>query len=540
MKLLNAEVINFGSYDSLEFNFNEQNLALVYGVTGSGKSTLQDLPSWLLFGVTAKDGNADEIRSWNHPDEPTIGSIDIEVNGQLIGVHRIRGKATENDLYWHEGDDPTPIRGKDITETQKLLNDRLGVSKDLYIAAAYYNEFSPTGLFFTSKAKERRELFEKIVDLSLPTLLSERIASARKEAKKTYSERSEELNKAAGRLEQLKNSERAIKRDVEGWSKAQEEEIQTLKFRSEKFDEEKQSKAAALRTRAVAWEAQRSQKVNSLTLKLQATTAKIEIADSSKCQTCGNSNHPIDSYLSQYETATSSLSELQDQINPFISQITEAEAAVNHYLEQSDSETKKSNPFLVQLDRFSRELPKAEESLASIKSELLKINHKINSLNHLSDLAAQLRGKLLRNSIKQIEDETNRYLETYFESEIKVEFEMSDSDDLEVLVTKDGHSCVFRQLSKGQRGLLKLAFSVAVMTASSNRVGIHFDTLCFDEALDGLDSSLKMKAYNLLSELSLSHSTVLVIDHSIELQGLFTKHYHVTISQDGVSTIHDL
>lgn len=36
MKLLKAEVHNFGSYKDLEFDFNDLGLALIHGATGSG------------------------------------------------------------------------------------------------------------------------------------------------------------------------------------------------------------------------------------------------------------------------------------------------------------------------------------------------------------------------------------------------------------------------------------------------------------------------------------------------------------------------
>ena len=40
---------NFGSYEHLEFNFNESGLTLIQGPTGAGKSTLFDGPAWVCY-----------------------------------------------------------------------------------------------------------------------------------------------------------------------------------------------------------------------------------------------------------------------------------------------------------------------------------------------------------------------------------------------------------------------------------------------------------------------------------------------------------
>jgi DNA repair exonuclease SbcCD ATPase subunit len=70
------------------------------------------------------------------------------------------------------------------------------------------------------------------------------------------------------------------------------------------------------------------------------------------------------------------------------------------------------------------------------------------------------------------------------------------------------------------------------MTAAANKVGIHFNLLMLDEALDGLDSDLKVKAFNLLSELEKDHASILVIDHAQELKSLFNRRFDVFLEQD--------
>src|ERR1700733_14163073 len=125
MKLLSGEFHNFGSYDRFEIDFTETGLTLLYGPTGAGKSSIPDMVAWCLYGVTGKNGNADDVRSWNNPQEPTSGTLQLWRHGKVFMlVDRIRGD--KNDLYYRRYESDQPSRGKDMPETQKRINELLG------------------------------------------------------------------------------------------------------------------------------------------------------------------------------------------------------------------------------------------------------------------------------------------------------------------------------------------------------------------------------------------------------------------------------
>lgn len=531
MRLLNIQLTNFASYSTLEFSFENQGLALLYGSTGSGKSTLQDAPAWILFGITAKDGNADDVRSWNNPGEHTQGILKLEANdGILISITRIRGKPSQNDLYWLEGDSDELHRGKDITETQKLLDDRLGVSKELYIAAAYYNEFSPTGAFFTSKSKDRRELFEKLADLDLPIKIADGAIDAKKQTRKTHTQVFTDINQTNGRLEQLELSAVATKRDADNWSKVQEATVKDLQQKERTFEQEKQNKINDLMHQKMSAEALKAKTVDTLLDKIQGLEAKISNS-TEYCESCGQPHKDTVNHKIELGKLKLNLEHLVISTNPYDKQLEYATQSENPYslkLGRLESE----NPFLPQIERQTKEISKLEQKFNGLRATLSTLDTRLSAVTRLYDLSFSLRGELLLKSVKEVESETNRYLESYFDSELRVTFNIEDSDKLEIEITKNGHTCVYRQLSKGQRCLLKLCFSVSIMKAAANRIGVHFNTLLFDEALDGLDPSLKAKAFNLFSELSKYHETILVIEHDSSLLSLFNKHYYVSLISD--------
>lgn len=561
MKLIHGEARNFGSYNSLVFDYTDSSLTLVYGPTGSGKSTFQDLPFWVLFGQTAKDGAADDIRSWTNTEEPTIGALTAQTaDATIITVTRIRGAAHENDLYWTENSSNDKIRGKDATETQKLLSKRLGVGDDLYATAAYYSEFSPSAAFFLSPVKARRALFEKIASLDLPLRLAEKATEARKKVKSDISESSASLAKMTGKHSQLlaivKRNDSALKE----WEEARSDRVRDLQGRYDNFEFETSTKLASLQTQSDALEASRQRQLEDLTVKALALEGAIVHTDfdalirnlqqNATCPTCsavtGGNNALIqkhrdnktknDKLMDKLTHTIEQIERVSKEDNHYTPQIDRVKNSVNHYLDQLNTEIKSTNPFLAQAALLKSDLTGVYKDLKGEEARMEALSSKFSALTQIYDLSFDLRGELLKNAVSQVEQATNRYLETYFDAEIRVGFSIEGSDDLTTLIYKSGYECRYKQLSKGQRGLLKLCFGVAMMKAAANNAGVHFDSLFFDEPSDGCDETLKVKAYRLFEELSTEHSSIFIIDHASSFQSLFNKRYAVSMNSD-LSTI---
>lgn len=538
MRLLSCEIHNFGSYKHLEIDFEKSGLTLVQGKTGSGKSTLADMPCWILYGCTAKNGSVDEVRSWQSPDKPTSGILAIETSTGIVTVHRIRGKPSQNDLWYIDNNesDRSHHRGKDINETQKLLEARLGVSWELYITSSYFHEFSPTGLFFTSKAKDKRSIFEKIVNLSFPTKLSEISSSARKITKKTLQEREATSERIKGRIEQLLLfiSDSEINRNT--WTMMQNNILQSLKIKRDKYEKEKQDKISALLEKLPA--SIPLSKLNSLQREKDNLIEEINSLADETCPLCNTYTENTRSRSLCLQLEDIIKKEDNETRNANIrKQILDQVEAIKHYEHNYDEriyeETVKENPYNVSIESNEENLKLERNQQAIINEELDILSYRLSALDKIYDLSFVLRGELLKKSVSGIERAVNRYLDQYFESELRVYFSLQDgSDSFEVKIQKSGYDCVYQQLSKGQRGLLKLTFVVSVMKAASSSTGVHFDNLFLDEALDGLDSDLKVKAFRMLTELSQEHESIMVIDHAEEFKSLFDRKISVSLIND--------
>jgi DNA repair exonuclease SbcCD ATPase subunit len=154
----------------------------------------------------------------------------------------------------------------------------------------------------------------------------------------------------------------------------------------------------------------------------------------------------------------------------------------------------------------------------------------ISDFETLQEVTTAFRAELVKNTILSIQEETNSLLTDFFDGEVNLELTIVENDKLDVIIHKDGNVASFTQLSKGQRQLLRLCFGVSVMKQVSNNSGISFNSLWFDESLDGLSDTMKTKAFHLFESLQTSHDNVYVIDHSEGLKVLFDNQIIVTLN----------
>lgn len=558
MKLLTCKVQNFCSYKSLEFDFRNLGLTLVYGATGSGKSTLQDIPAWILFGVTAKGGAVDEVISWQADGEPTIGTIRVAFEHENnITITRIRGTAKDNDLYWQFPSANAKYRGKDLADTQKQINERLGTDASTFCAASYFNEASDTNNFFLAKAKDRREVFERVADLELPKKLAEKASEAKKVSKSQLAELQTNFKVLESQCLQLEKQLATYSKSRQEWDETRNLTIKELELKTKNFDKEKESKMTVLEAKSYRFESEKRKKIDSLVDGLDALhqrakdPAKLEkkklaLAKRPKFL-CTECKRPVDDtdYQTIVEDITANsmilrdismfnerIREAQKTRNPYTSAIEQVKQEKNNYQEQLD-DLKDKNPFDALLDRTSTELTGSTVALAAAAAHEKSETMKYSALGALLSLSSQLRGALLRQTIRSIESNTNNYLTKHFDSEFKVLFSMDPADDsIAVQIFKNSYNCVYSQLSKGQRQLLRLCFSISVMQATQNNSGVSTNLLCFDEALDGLDQELKIKAFTLFEELAKAHESIMLIDHNLEFQSLFSNRFHVELVAD--------
>lgn len=510
MRIISCRLENFASYKELDFMFDGQGLTLIHGPTGAGKSTLCDAIPWILFGRTAKDGAADEVRSWNC-DAPTRGTLVLEDEDGAFSVTRIRGK-NANDLYFDTGADSyAHQRGKDIPDTQRMINRLLGVDANLYLLAAYYHEFSSAAQFFTATAKNRRLLCEQLVDLSLAKRVTEALKDERSDYQTAVQNCEREITRAKDQAQHLAN--------------LQEEAYE----KSLTFEEDKEKALAGLAEEISRQSLILIESSPVLLEKRRRLQNKINALSAETCTECGNpltSQEMGELRLELLKVKQSQLDNThrENQIETLNKEFDKLEARTNDY----DDWIRRRKDGILQLHK----------TIEEFSDKLVENQQKLSDIETLTDVISAYRSASIADTISMLEGETNKLLSEHFDAEIKVMFEVEAADKLDVLIFKDGNQCVFTQLSKGQRQLLKLCFAASVMRTVANRHGLSLNVAFFDECFDGLSEHLKVKAFGLLKTLELEYQNLFVVEHSTELKALFTQQYEVALI-NGSSILND-
>jgi DNA repair exonuclease SbcCD ATPase subunit len=554
MRILKASVTNFASYKSLEIELTDKGLMLVSGPTGSGKSTMCDIVPWILFGKTAKNGSVDEIRSW-FTSEPTTGMLHIDNNGVRFTVFRIRGSG-KNDLWFsHIDSDGTQgegIRGKDLNDTQAILNELLGTDIDKYLAGAYFHEFSQTTQFFTTNAKNRRQITEQMADLTLTKALSEALSEDKKITKK---DKEAETQKVIMAEMMVATSTKALNSEqlkFKSWKQQQDARLQQLKTENKTFEADKVEAIKRIKEDTNNSIIEMRYDIEQLKAKLipdadfnkqsDILTIKENACGDTKCKECGalkdsskrmailKDKYALENKIKDNDRLKINITTLEQRIEmadvAAASEIRAEEAKKNTAAELIAELKSQKNPY--DAKPIQKELQQHQAQLVARKTSVVGLAIRMADLDLLSQTNDAFRMLSIKNLILDLETNTNGLLRKYFDAELTVAFKAEDADKLDVTIAKDGNLAAYTQLSKGQRGLLKLCFGVSVMKAVGNHHGAP-SALFFDEALDGLSESLKLQAFKLFESLQNDYESIFIVDHSTELKSCFDRRFEVTL-----------
>lgn len=555
MNLLSCSATNFGSYEHLDFDFSEGGLHLVFGATGSGKSTLCDVAPWVLFGRTAKNGPVSDVLAWNASEDTEV-RISVEIYGQTVTVTRRRGRV--NDLYFDISG--TLVRGKDISDTQRLLDRVLGVTAEQYLMSAYYHELSPIANFFTATAKVRRQITEGLVDLTVVSKVQERCAAEIKENSNSLISLEKTSSSLVAKHSAISSALSVANRRSSEWATERTTKLQHLKDKSDRFAMDIAAEEASIRERLEAWNIAKRDKIDTMASALSVLESKkddlediisaleAERASMEHLRVCKECGAKLDS--TKIEAIDADLKTARDNLTKHLVVVAAANQNLAHTKRQVNPMLVEldflptDNPFSLMIDTLEKEKNPHKETVKTSTGQLLEIDAEIKKtqatmseivdrgglLSVLKDMTAVVRQACIETTIYDIQTETNRLLATYFAAIIRIEFRAGTFDKLDVTVFKDGNECSYTQLSKGQRQLLRLCFVVACINTSAKYSGIMFEQLFFDEALDGLDDSLKIASFGLLKELADSRQSVFVVEHSSDFKNMFNSRYEVSLT----------
>jgi len=566
IKIKELTVKNFMSVgnQTQAVNFAQENLTLVLGENldqggddsgsrnGTGKTTIVNALSFALFGNALtnikKDNLINKINNKN-----MLVTLTFEKDGVDYRIERGR-KPTLLQFYVNdqaqETEETDDAQG-DMRETQKDLDDLLGMSHDMFKHIIALNTY--TEPFLSMRANDQRVIIEQLLGI---TLLSEKAESLKEQIRINK----DQILQESADIEAIKRSNENIQKSIDGiltrqsaWNNQHHQELEKIgraivelesvdidaeliKHAELKAYEERSGKLKSLNKERATLEAAQAQAERSVK-KYASELAKLQ---DKKCHACEQELHDhkheamtteAGKHLTEADTYYNKVTADLGKIVGDIKAIGEVSARPNTYYDTVEEALKHQNN-LKTLEtnltiRAGETDPYQEQIDELTNTAMQEISwDTVNQLNTLKEHQEFLL-KLLTSKDsfirKKIIDQNLAYLNnrlTYYLDKMGLPHTVLFQNDLTVLITQLGQDLDFDNLSRGERNRLILSLSWSFRDVWESLYQ-PINLLFVDELIDnGLDASGVEGALAVLKKMARERKkNIFLISHRDELVG---------------------
>ena len=545
-------------------NFDKQHLTLVLGENldmggddsgsrnGTGKTTIVNALSYALYGNALtnikKDNLINKINNKN-----MLVTLAFEKDGQSYRIERGR---KPNILQFFVNDQEqetaeTDDAQGDVRETQKDLDDLLGMSHDMFKHIVALNTY--TEPFLSMRANDQRAIIEQLLGI---TILSEKAETLKEIIRQTK----EEITQENANIEATKRSNEKIQLSIDSlltrqnaWNTQHEAELEKIgraivelenvdidaelaKHSELKLFEEKSAKLKSLAKERATLDSATAQAERSVK-KYASELAKLQ---DKKCHACDQELHDhkhgemtaeATKHLAEaqkyFDKVTADLNKIRSEIDA-IGEVNirpdtyydTVEQALKHQNNLKTLETNltikagETDPYQEQIDELL--------STAMVEITWDHVNELTKLKEHQEFLLKLLTSKdsFIR---KKIIDQNLAYLNnrlTYYLDKMGLPHTVVFQNDLNVEITQLGQDLDFDNLSRGERNRLILGLSWSFRDVWESLYQ-NINLLFVDELIDnGLDASGVESALAVLKKMARERNkNIFLISHKDELIG---------------------
>jgi DNA repair exonuclease SbcCD ATPase subunit len=263
-----ATAKNFLSFQELDFTYSAMGLTLVEGFdedkminTGAGKSSFFDVIVYGLFGQTSKDIKADEVINRIAKKDCEIAIYLSANDGDYILYRYRKHSKFDNDLLLVLPDGKE-LRGKDNRETQKLIEQELGCSCDLFLKSSYFTQFGAIDRFLSASDTEKKKLISDITDLSIYDNILEKVKSALRLNLDVLNGQEKELLKVQSSYDTTHHHLAQDKVNKDQWESSHNIKINNLKVSLNNWNNDRDAELFNARNQELEYEVQRQKNID--------------------------------------------------------------------------------------------------------------------------------------------------------------------------------------------------------------------------------------------------------------------------------------
>jgi len=566
IKIKELTVKNFMSVgnQTQAVNFAQENLTLVLGENldqggddsgsrnGTGKTTIVNALSYALYGNALtnikKDNLINKINNKN-----MLVTLSFNKDGTDYRIERGR---KPNILQFFVNDqaqetEETDDAQGDVRETQKDLDDLLGMSHDMFKHIVALNTY--TEPFLSMRANDQRVIIEQLLGI---TLLSEKAETLKEQIRLTK----DSILQESANIEAIKKSNENIQKSIDSiltrqtaWNSQHDNELEKIgraiielesvdidaelvKHAELKAYEERSGKLKSLNKERATLEAAQAQAERSVK-KYASELAKLQ---DKKCHACDQELHDhkheemsaeATKHLTDADSYNNKITADLVKITRDIADIGEVAARPNTYYDTVEEALKHQNNLKTletSLTIKAGETDPYQEQIDELTNTAMQeiTWDTVNQLNTLKEHQEFLL-KLLTSKDsfirKKIIDQNLAYLNnrlTYYLDKMGLPHTVLFQNDLTVLITQLGQDLDFDNLSRGERNRLILSLSWSFRDVWESLYQ-PINLLFVDELIDnGLDASGVEGALAVLKKMARERKkNIFLISHRDELVG---------------------
>jgi len=566
IKIKELTVKNFMSVgnQTQAVNFGKTNLTLVLGENldqggddsgsrnGTGKTTIVNALSYAIYGNALtnikKDNLINKINNKN-----MLVTLTFEKDGMDYRIERGR---KPNVLQFFINDqaqdtDETDDAQGDMRETQKDLDDLLGMSHDMFKHVVALNTY--TEPFLSMRANDQRVIIEQLLGITLLSEKAETLKELIRETKDSITQESADIEAAKKSNEKIQLSVDSLITRQGAWNTQHTLELEKIgraiielegvdieaelaKHAELKVYDERISKLKSLNKERATLDSAIAQAERSVK-KYAGELAKLQ---DKKCHACEQALHDhkheemsteATRHLSEANTYHDKVAADLGKILAEITLVGELTTRPNTYYDTVEQALKHQNNLTTletQLTVKAGESDPYQEQIDELRNTAMQeiLWDRVNELTRVKDHQEFLL-KLLTSKDsfirKKIIDQNLAYLNnrlTYYLDKMGLPHSVLFQNDLTVLITQLGQDLDFDNLSRGERNRLILSLSWSFRDVWESLYQ-QINLLFVDELIDnGLDASGVEGALAVLKKMARERKkNIFLISHKDELIG---------------------
>lgn len=543
MRLKKVSWKNFKSYSNImtELDFSDMSsLNLIVGVNGTGKSSIAECITYLLYGKI-EDFTASEIP--NRTNKNFYGKIELDCDGHSVVIERGLAPALFTVTIDNEVVDTA---GKN--NVQAMLEEnyyRIPYSVFRNIIVLSINDFK--SLVVLSPA-DKRNIIDRIFGF---TYLNDILKMVKEDAKGIESEISENsgsLRANNSSIERITNQVNELKANV-----TSQDELKKLALniqeteKKEKENDDNIQKLQDKREQIKKETLEKSVDIRDAKKRIEEIDKRIKLIDSGKCPMCGSSLES-DEFQKEKERLLEEKDECQktiDTITEIVNESVRKVELLDKNIVKFKNNSKKSNILELKSDlksKISANETKVDpliETKKQIEDDIIRLTEEQNTLTDRK-LNYSLLLKMLgdENGIKQriaktyIRDLNNIIAQTieFMNMQYSVVFDSS----FNTTIMQNGSKVNYKTLSTGEKKRVDFATIISFVKLLKLQYGelnlLFIDELFSNIDIDGVDDMLQ-----LLKDLSQELNLNIFLIHHARLENIMFDNVFETTKKDTFS-----